>query len=153
MARHSLAVRHRLAIAAAALAVTLAADRPEAADLIGRATVIDGDELEIGGRRVALAGIAAPAEDEVCGQRYCGIEAAFVLAETVERHWVECTTAPENGGAGAICRVGGAKGWDVNARMVASGWATATGARYRKEEEEARHAERGLWARSAPISP
>ena len=135
------------------VAVALTAEQTEAADLTGPATVIAGDELEIAGRRVMLAGIAAPAEGAVCGQRHCGTEAAFALAGTVERYWVECTPAPGNGTPSAICRIGGPKGWDVNARMVTSGWARATDARYRQEEEEARRAKRGLWARSIPTSP
>ena len=118
-----------------------------AADITGRAIVIDGDELEIAGRRVALAGIVAPAEDDVCGDRACGLDPAFALAETVERHWVECTFVPDGRPDGALCRIGGPKGRDVNSMMVASGWARASGTRYAGEEDEARRAGRGLWKR------
>ena len=130
------------------LAATLIACNTAAvADLTGRPRVIDGSTLEIAGQHIDLAGIRAPAAHKLCGNIRCGMEAAFTLAETIEQHWVECTFLPGSATAGAICRIGGQQGRDVNAAMVSSGWAVATDSRYALEEAAARKAGLGLWAR------
>ncbi|WP_246726396.1 thermonuclease family protein [Rhizobium leguminosarum] len=58
--------------------------------LIGRASVIDGDTIEIAGQRIRLNGIDAPESWQACrdaaGRPYrCGKDAAFALDEFLSK--------------------------------------------------------------------
>ena len=63
-------------------------------ELVGRATVIDGDTIEIHGRRIRLYGIDAPESAQLCttgGARYrCGQSAAVALADFIGQRTVIC---------------------------------------------------------------
>jgi len=113
----------------------------------GRATVVDGDSLEIGGNRVRLYGIDAPEFTQTCtrgADSYaCGREARRALAALV-RQGVQCSgnEIDRYDRLLAQCEAGGR---DINREMVASGWAVAYGA-YEADERAARAARRGLWA-------
>jgi endonuclease YncB( thermonuclease family) len=141
----------RLVVSAFALAGAppLSAAPPER--IVGPATIIDGDTLEIGGRRIRLHGIDAPESAQTCrldDRSYrCGEEAAFALADAVGQRSVACDPVDTDryGRLVAVCWLGAD---DLNARMVAEGWALA----YRRysddyaiDEETARLARRGLW--------
>jgi endonuclease YncB( thermonuclease family) len=59
-----------------------------ASELTGRASVIDGDTIEIRGERIRLHAIDAPESGQWCldgvGKRYrCGQRAAFVLDDRI----------------------------------------------------------------------
>jgi hypothetical protein len=76
-------------------AVTLLAAAAFADDLAGRASVIDGDTLEIHGTRIRLWGIDAPESDQLCrseeSERYrCGQKAANDLDAFIDRRPVGC---------------------------------------------------------------
>jgi endonuclease YncB( thermonuclease family) len=60
--------------------------------IIGVASVVDGDSIEIHGQRILLLGIERPASSQFCvrptGERWrCGQQASFALAD-----WIRCVT-------------------------------------------------------------
>ncbi|MBW8267890.1 thermonuclease family protein [Caldovatus aquaticus] len=122
------------------------------AALQGAARVVDGDTLEVMGRRVRLYGIDAPESDQDCerdGRAYaCGAAAARALADLVAGREVRCAGRGEDryGRTIAVCR---ANGTDLGEAMVRSGWAVAF-RRYAEDyaaaETAARREGRGLWA-------
>ena len=82
----------RVFLSAALLAVSGAAVADE---LIGQASVIDGDTIEIHGARVRIFGIDAPESDQLCHdarsyQYRCGQKASNALFDFVGRRLVEC---------------------------------------------------------------
>jgi len=141
-----------LACTAVATAVQLGC-APQAAEAItGRAKVVDGDSLEIGGDRIRLFGIDAPEGRQDCrrnGQAWrCGEDAAAKLRSLVQGATLRCVPrdTDEYGRSVSVCRNGDT---DINAEMVRAGFALAYrryGTDYVKQEDEARGAKRGLWA-------
>ena len=143
-------MRSILAVACVVLsAVALA--RPVHADVSGRAQVIDGDSLRIGGTRIRLFGIDAPELGQGCqaeGKLWlCGGLAKLRLKERISGRRVVCGEKDRDRykRVVAVCRVDGE---DLNAWMVSEGWAIA----YRRysqdyvdEEAAAKAAGLGLW--------
>jgi endonuclease YncB( thermonuclease family) len=124
------------------------ADEP----IMGVASVIDGDTIEIHSKRIRLFGIDAAENAQLCtrnGKAYrCGKEAAFALADKIGRRIVRCFPRDTDryGRTVAVCRVGGV---DINGWMVRKGFAVAYrkySAAYVADEEEARSKQIGLWA-------
>lgn len=130
-----------------------AALSPAYADmLVGQASVIDGDTIEIHGTRIRMAGIDAPESRQFCtnavGDEYrCGKAAAFALADQIGRAIVTCEGSERDRYKRlvATCFVSGA---DLNAWMIEQGLAVA----YRKyskfyvpQEEAAKAAHTGIW--------
>jgi len=124
----------------------------DSGSLSGRARVIDGDTLEISGRRVRLEGIDAPEMAQTCGRNpsgtwKCGAVAADRLAALIGRHTVTCESRGNDkyGRMLGICFVDGR---DINAEMVRQGlaWAFVKYSRtYVRQESEARTARVGVW--------
>ena len=117
----------------------------------GRATVIDGDTLDVAGVRVRLWGIDAPESRQTClwaEVTYpCGQLATQHLRALVGGQEVTCAprTRDRYGRTVALCRV---EALDLGAAMVRDGWALAFvryAADYLGLEGEARAARRGLW--------
>jgi endonuclease YncB( thermonuclease family) len=128
--------------------VATAADNP---DPTGQASIIDGDTLEIHGQRIRLYGIDAPESRQTCeaaAQTYrCGQQAALALSDHIGRQTVACEPRDTDryGRIVAICRAGSE---DLNAWMVAQGWALAYrqySTAYVGQEEAARAAGLGIW--------
>jgi endonuclease YncB( thermonuclease family) len=119
--------------------------------IVGQASVVDGDTIEIHGTRIRLFGIDAPEGGQTCTVQGkatpCGRRAAFALATKIGRQVVECRPKDEDryGRVVAVCGVGGE---DINAWMVAQGWALAYryySRDYVSEERSASKAKLGLW--------
>lgn len=95
-----------------------------AADLTGRASIIDGDTLEVHDQRIRLFGIDAPESRQTCeadGQTYrCGQQAALALADHVGQRTVACEQRDIDryGRIVAVCRAGGE---DLNGWLVSQG--------------------------------
>jgi len=133
------------------LLVVLLAAWPAHADVGGHPTVLDGDTLEIAGERIRLHGIDAPERRQRCvvdGETWpCGAEASLALAARIADHRVECeeTDTDRYGRIVAVCRIGAT---DLNAWMVAEGWALAYrryAMDYTGQEAAAGAARRGIW--------
>jgi len=121
--------------------------------ITGRATVVDGDGVEIGGTKIRLFGIDAPEVDQYCYRddrtRWrCGHYASVELDRLISGREIACTVRELDryDRSVAVCRAGDA---DIAEAQVRNGWAVA----YRKftkdyvdEEESAHAAKRGLWS-------
>jgi endonuclease YncB( thermonuclease family) len=126
---------------------------PVRAEIVGRATVVDGDTIEIAGQRIGLFGIDAPEDDQTCvaeAQWRCGEQAAFALSTFIGAHWVHCAERDrdQNQRIVAVCRLSGPQGPDLNAMMVSEGWALAYrehSADYVRDEQDARERRVGVW--------
>ncbi len=129
-----------------------------AATLEGRARVVDGDTLELDGRRVRLFGIDAPELNQTCDRGgvawTCGEAARSALGRMVSGKRLVCGVRDIDryGRDVAICSVGGR---DVGALMVRQGMAVAHrrySDMYVTEEAAARAEGAGIWA-SAHVAP
>lgn len=120
----------------------------------GRASVVDGDTLEVRDRRFRLHGLDAPEAAQTCrkeGRAWpCGREAANRLADRIGRRNVHCEQRDRDryDRIVAVCHVDGE---DLNAWMVRNGWALAY-RRYSRdyidEEAQARALRVGIHAGS-----
>ena len=143
------AMRFALSVLTAAL---LASAPAWAQEITGPARVIDGDTLDISGQRIRLHGIDAPESKQRCragrSEIECGREATKALRRIIARESVTCEERDVDryGRIVAVCL--NSDGEDINAAMVAQGWALA----YRQfsddyvdQEGEAREAGLGMW--------
>ncbi len=126
------------------------------AEIVGRASVIDGDTIEIHGQRIRLHGIDAPEKGQPCfdasGKAYrCGQIAAMALDEFIGASPVSCRERDTDryGRTVATCAV---RGVDIEAWLVQNGHAFAY-RRYSSDyigaEQEARNGKRGMWGGAA----
>lgn len=123
--------------------------------IAGRVSVIDGDTIEIKGKRIRLFGIDAPEGRQFCtapsGKAWrCGKDAAFALADRIGVAVVSCDKRDTDryGRIIAVCRD---HQTDLNAWMVSEGWAVAYrlySRDYVQQEAQARKAGLGLWSGS-----
>lgn len=124
-----------------------------AGGLIGQASIIDGDTLEIHGKRIRLWGIDAPESSPLCRDEdsslyRCGAQAANDLDVFVARRPVSCM--PKNldqyGRTVAICSAGGA---DLAEWLVRNGlaldWPRFSKGRYEAAQRDAERVGRGIW--------
>ncbi len=139
-----------------ALALTLAClTLPASAEpLTGRASVIDGDTIEIHGTRIRLAGIDAPESRQTCRVKAtretirCGQHAALWLADMIGTRPLTCTPMGPDKYRRTLARCA-VDGQDIGAAMVRAGWALPylrNGKAYEADARAARKAKAGLWA-------
>lgn len=143
-----------LLIIAAGVTVALATASPAArAPIVGVASVIDGDTIEIHSVRIRLHGIDAPESRQVCtrptGERWrCGQQASLALSDQIGRSTVSCDPRDTDryGRTVAVCK---SRGVDLNGWLVTQGWAVAY-RRYSRDyvraEDQARESRRGIWS-------
>lgn len=149
----SKAFRHESAQRATGLILPSESEKPVRAGkkIIGRASVIDGDTIEIRGQRIRLHGIDAPESSQLCekdSHRFrCGQKSANFLASLTGARNVICTQRDTDryGRTVAKCRV---EDIDLGIAMILNGWAIA----YRKYEpdyvsyeDKARETGKGIW--------
>jgi Micrococcal nuclease (thermonuclease) homologs len=129
-----------------------ASAKPPAEPVLGTASVIDGDIIEVHGQRIRLSGIDAPESRQLCqdasGKDYrCGQKAALALADKIGRQTIRCVgkATDRYGRLVAVCYL---KELDLGAWLVSEGLAID----YRKysldyldEEDRAREQRKGLW--------
>jgi endonuclease YncB( thermonuclease family) len=125
----------------------------------GRASVIDGDTIEIRGERIRLFGIDAPESGQSCtvqGKAFpVGQRAAFALADKIASRVVDCRPKDRDrfNRPVAVCSV---TGEDINAWMAANGWALAYryySRDYVSQEEQASKSKLGIWQCSDFVPP
>lgn len=123
------------------------------ASITGRATVINGDTLDIGGRRIRLFGIDALGVARSCrderGAAYpCARRAVGALQAKIGTRTIACDPRGADGLdlIPAVCRMGDE---DLNEWMVRQGWAVAAGGEgrgYARAEAQAKSERLGVWA-------
>lgn len=142
----------------ALILVALSGAAASAETITGRASVIDGDTLDIRGTRFRLQGVDTPESAQMCGDASgkdypCGRKAAFALSDKIGQGNVACEVVDKDryGRSVAICRLGAE---DLNGWLVQQGWGMAYrqySTAYVRLEDEAKAAKRGIWA--GPFTP
>lgn len=132
-----------------------AVDAVDRGSIVGRASVIDGDTIEIQGERIRLWGIDAPEGRQTCrdrdGEAYrCGQRAALALADWLDAAQpIRCERVDRDryGRTVATCF---RRGEDVAAWLVRSGhaldWPRYSGGAYAEQEAAAKATRAGIWA-------
>lgn len=126
---------------------------PDPPAIIGRASVIDGDTLDIHGHRVRLWGVDAPETGQSCergGRSYrCGQVAANTLGQWIGQRPVSCDPVEIDRYSRTVARCS-VSGEDIGRWLVRSGWAVEYTAysdgRYGSDERAAIEARSGLHA-------
>ncbi len=140
----------------AALVIVGLTGKAAADDLIGQASIIDGDTLEIHGTRIRLWGIDAPESSQLCRgedslQYRCGAKAANDLAAFIAGRPVTCIpiSLDRYRRTVATCSVDGI---DLGKWLVSSGlaldWPQYSRGKYDTAQQQAEHAGRGIWTGS-----
>lgn len=143
----------RIMIAGGVLLVASCAAHAD--DIVGRATVIDGDTIEIGGTRIRFDGIDAPESRQTCldaaGARYrCGQQSALALDDFLAASRPTSCTPRGKSWDRIVASCRRADGEDVSAWMVRNGhavdWPKYSKGRYAGEQREAEASGVGIWA-------
>jgi endonuclease YncB( thermonuclease family) len=151
-------MRVALGLSVAALMSSLMAFDCDADSLSGRASVLDGDSIEIRGQRVRILDIDAPESGQLCFRRgeiieqgawRCGVQAAKALADWIGQQSVTCDTTTIGPRKGWLSRCTVA-GQDIAVWLAANGWAvpsrTSTSDAVRAAAEQAKTAGIGVWS-------
>lgn len=134
-------------------AVSAASAQPAPTQIVGVASVTDGDTIEIHGARIRLDGIDAPESGSMCGGVNVYQRSSLALSELLGQRTVTCAVSGQDryGRSIAQCSVGGD---DVATRQVEAGWARDwprySNGSYQEAELVARAERRGVWASECP---
>jgi endonuclease YncB( thermonuclease family) len=119
----------------------------------GRASIIDGDGVEIDGVKIRLFGVDAPEVEQYCDRRdgtrwRCGQYATVALDRLAGGKDVSCLVRDQDryGRMVAVCTV---DGLDLGREQVRNGWALAYrhySTDYVSEEQAAQRAKTGVWS-------
>lgn len=122
-------------------------------DIVGVASVIDGDTIDIHGVRIRFLGVDAPEGRQQCQHRdgsswRCGQQASFALSDRIGRATITCRAQNKDryGRTVATCFKGTE---DLNRWMVSNGWAVAYrqfSRAYIADEDAARRSQINIWA-------
>jgi endonuclease YncB( thermonuclease family) len=122
-------------------------------DIVGVASVIDGDTIEIHSQRIRLFGIDAPEGSQFClrpnGERWrCAQQSSLALADRIGRATVRCEPRDIDRyrRVVAVCFKGAE---DLNRWVVANGWAVAYrrySVDYVADEDAARRKRINMWS-------
>lgn len=145
-------MKRTLLLLAAVVFVPLVLSQP-AKSIVGVASVVDGDTLEIRGVRIRLWGIDAPESAQLClnaqNVRYrCGAESANRLSQFIGQRTVTCEQRDTDRYKRmvAVCQVADQS---INQWLVENGFALAYiqygGKVYLSMENAAKAAKRGVW--------
>ena len=131
---------------------------PSSEMIVGRATVIDGDTIEIHGKRVRFDGIDAPESAQLCSDQNgksvrCGAGSAEALASyLVQSQPTHCRIAGGDQYGRLIGTCKRQDGRDVSEWLVRNGhaldWPRHSGGRYQAYQQAAKEDRIGLWAGS-----
>lgn len=139
------------ACAASCTSENAAAEDPTPKSVLGVASVIDGDTIEVRGDRIRLSGFDTPERGTICGTVNVYQKAALALSDFIGSLNVDC----EISGTDRYDRLIGVcsvKGTDLGSHMVQSGWGRDwprySGGKYAADEKKARAMMRGLWGLS-----
>lgn len=138
----------------AAFILALSNSTARAETIAGRASVIDGDTLEIHGERIGILDVDAPESRQTCtrpdGSEWrCGQQASIALADWIGTRSVTCEAGRKNrdGRWLAHCESGGE---DIARWLASRGWAVPYRACkceiIRSASEGARSLQRGIWS-------
>jgi len=129
--------------------------RPSNAHAVsGQVQVINGDTVEVAGKRIRLFGIDAPERDQTCSAKgknwRCGQSAAIALTKIIGLNLLHCHKKDDeaDGTTIADCTLRDDGGPNIAGLMVKDGWAMAyrrVSSAYVEQERAARKAKLGIW--------
>jgi endonuclease YncB( thermonuclease family) len=147
-----IALRVVTVVLIAVLPLTQASLAREVVTITGRASVVDGDTVEIHGARIRLFGIDAVESGQWCrkdGKPWlCGKDSAFALADKIGETPITCSGDEFDRYSRLIARCS-LNGEDLGGWMVENGWAVAFrrySEIYVEQENRAREKRIGLWS-------
>jgi len=156
VAKNGIGIRIRAGVGLAFVLLLVLSSVAVPGEVAGRASVIDGDTLEIRGERIRLWGIDTPESSQLCraddSRVYrCGAKAANELDAFIGGRPVFCAPLSQDqyGRTVASCSVNGI---DLGEWLVRNGlaldWPQYSKGRYAAVQREADRAGRGVWAGS-----
>ena len=142
-------------LAIASIVAVIPEPATAADEIVGRATVIDGDTIEIAGERIRLDGIDAPESRQHCvderGAKYaCDRQAAHALdRQLASSRPTRCVRNGHDRYGRTIATCFLSSGIDVAAWLVRNGhaldWPRYSNGRYANEQHAAEAERRGMW--------